>query len=100
MINFEEQVKLAKSLNIWSSNINQLKIVDLNTFGLNAIYVYEPTRGGKQIIIGEDGKMLGFTSALTLEKVVNDIKTNNLWEKAKKLIKTKYPTQLVGYFFV
>ena len=85
MINFEEQVKLAKGLNIWSNDVNKLKIVDLNNLGLNAIYVYEPTRGGKQIIIGEDGKMLGFTSALTLDKVVSDIKTNNLWEKAKKI---------------
>lgn len=85
MLNFEEQVKLAKNLNIWSCDVEQLKIVDLTNKGLNAIYVYEPTRGGKQIIVGEDGKMLGFASALTLDKVVNDIKTNNLWEKAKKI---------------
>ena len=85
MLNFEEQVKLAKSLNIWNCDINQLKIIDLTDKGLNAIYVYEQTKGGKQIVVGEDGKVLGFSSALSLDKVIYEIKHNNLWDKAKNL---------------
>lgn len=82
MLNFEQEVKLGKQLGGWSVDLSELKTVDLTKQGISAAYIYESTKGGRQIIVGNDGKVLFFSSALSLEKVLYDIKYNNLWEKA------------------
>lgn len=85
MLNFEQQVELAKELGGWHIEHSKLKVVDLLSKGVPAVYVYEEVRGGKQVIVGNDGKVLAFSSAINLDKVVDDIKNNNLWDKAVDL---------------
>ena len=85
MLNFEQKVELGKRLKIWSVNPSELKAIDLMKEGLPAAYIYEPIRGGRQIIVGNDYKVLSFASSLTLEKAIQDIKHNKLWEKAVEI---------------
>ena len=82
MLNFEQEVKLGIELGGWSVNLSDLKTVDLTKEGISATYIYENSKGGRQIIVGSDGKVLIFSSALSLDKVLYDMKYNNLWEKA------------------
>ncbi len=85
MLNFEQEVELGKRLNIWSVDSSKLKTVDLMKEGLPSAYIYEPIKGGKQIIVGNDYKVLSFASSLSLDKVLQDIKHNNLWKKAVEI---------------
>ena len=85
MLNFEQEVELGKKLKIWSVDPSELKAIDLIKEGIPAAYIYEPCRGGRQIIVGNDYKVLSFASSLSLEKVVQDIKYNKLWEKAVEI---------------
>ena len=82
MLNFEQEVELAKKLQIWSVEPSELKTIDLMNEGLPAAFVFEPCRGGRQVIVGNDWKVLTFPSSLSLDIVLNDIKHNNLWKKA------------------
>ncbi len=82
MLTFEQEVELGTTLNIWSLAPSMLKTVDLTPKGFAAAYIYEPTKGGKQIIVGPDGKYLAFSSSISLSKVLEDIKYNNLWTRA------------------
>ena len=82
MLTFEQEVDLAQKLDIWSIPTSELKFVDLRKEGLPSTYVYEPIKGGKQIIVGNDWKVLSFPSSLSLEKVLDDIKHHGLWDRA------------------
>lgn len=82
MLNFEQEVELGKRLKIWSVDTSELKTIDLLKEGLAAAYLCEPIRGGRQVIVGNDWKVLSFASSLSLDKVLQDIKHNKLWEKA------------------
>ena len=84
MLNFEQEVELGKRLKIWSVEPSELKTVDLMEEGIPGAYIYEPIRGrgGRQVIVGNDWKVLLFASSLSLSKVLQDIKYNKLWEKA------------------
>lgn len=82
MLNYEQQVELAKRLKCWEVDANELSFVDLSKNGLPYTYAFESLRGGRQVIIGNDGKLLFFSSSLSLDKVLNEIKNNNVWEKA------------------
>lgn len=82
MLSFEQMVDKGTSLSIWTLPKLQLKIVDLAPKGLDYVYIYENIKGGKQIIVGADGKVLAFSSSISLDRVIADIKNNNLWQKA------------------
>ena len=82
MLTFEQQIELGKAIIDWRVNKSELKIIDLTTQGFAGIYIYEKQRGGKQLIVGADGKYLTFSSSLNLSKVLDNIKNNNLWDKA------------------
>ena len=82
MLNFEQEVELGKRLKIWSIKPSELKTIDLMNEGIPGAYIYEPIRGGRQVIVGNDWKVLSFASSLSLDKVLQDIKYNKLWEKA------------------
>lgn len=82
MLKFEQEVELGKRLKIWSVEPSELKTIDLINEGFSGAYIYEPIRGGRQVIVGSDWKVLAFNSSLSLDKVLQDIKHNKLWEKA------------------
>ena len=82
MLKFEQEVELGKRLKIWSVEPSELKTIDLMNEGFSGAYIYEPIRGGRQVIVGNDWKVLAFNSSLSLDKVLQDIKHNKLWEKA------------------
>ena len=82
MLNYEQQVELGKRLKCWNVEPNELNAVDLSKNGLPYAYMFESLKGGRQVIIGNDGKLLFFSSNLSLEQVLNEIKNNNVWEKA------------------
>ncbi len=88
-LSFAEQVEISKRLGFWHINPQELKAVDLTDRGLNSAYVYEPIKGGAQVIVGADGKYLTFVSAISLEQVINQIKNNNLWLKATETTKNQ-----------
>ena len=84
----DEQIKIAESLDCWSMEVSKLMKIIIEVEGFSGLYIYEPIKGGKQLIVGSDGKVLMFASSLKHSDVINDIKHNNLWEKAV------YPNQL------
>ena len=88
MLNFEQEVELGKRLAVWDVDVSELKAIDLTEMGFSGAFVFEQSRGGKAIIIGIDGKFLGVASSLNIDDVINDIKNNNLWEKAMQPTKS------------
>lgn len=94
MLNFEEQVKLGVSLLDWNVNEKELKIVDLLSRGIPAVYIYEPTRGGKSIIVGNDGKALVGTSSKSLDQLIEDVKMGK-YTKFDKLSTNKQNLEAV-----
>ena len=81
MLNYNQQIELGKKLKCWDVEPNELNSMDLSKNGLPYDYMFEKLRGGRQVIIGNDGKILFFSSSLSLEQVLNDIKTTDLWNK-------------------
>ena len=80
MLNFEQEVELGKNLGIWSTD--KLNIINLRDRGFAGTYIFETTKGGRQVIVGCDGKVLSFASAVNLDRVLDDIKNNNVWARA------------------
>lgn len=98
MLSFEEQVKLAVTkLNV---NESDVKIVNLADVGVNGIYVYQSTRGGKSIIVDENGEMLGGTSSKSKDVLVEEYKsglrTINKRVRARAII--IYNNQIVSMY--
>ena len=83
MLNFEQEVELGKRLNCWSVDISELKAIDLTEKGFSGAFIFEQSRGGKAIIVGSDGRVLGVPSCFNIDNVLNDIKNNNLWDKSQ-----------------
>ena len=80
MLNYEQEMELGRKLTIWTTN--ELNFVNLRDKGFDGTYIYEQTKGGRQVIVGSDGKVLSFVSAVSLDRVLDDIKNNNVWVRA------------------
>ncbi len=57
--------KIAK---LWKTNIETLK--SKNVENLNAIFIYENKRSGKQLIVGQDDSYLQVNSSVSFEKLL------------------------------
>ena len=84
MLNFEEQVKLGISLMQWNIDIKDLKTIDLYSKGIPATYIYEPTKGGKSIIVSNTGDVLVGNSTQSFEQLLNEFNNGKKTEFNKE----------------
>ena len=68
LINREVIIMIDKIAKLWKTNIETLK--SKNVENLNAIFIYENKRGGKQLIVGQDGSYLQVNSSVSFEKLL------------------------------
>ncbi|MCI8654281.1 MAG: hypothetical protein HFJ48_00150 [Clostridia bacterium] len=65
--NMEIVDKIAKYLNVEAKILHQKELKEDK-----AIYIYEEAKGGRQVIVSEDGTFLGATSAVSFEKMIEE----------------------------
>ena len=75
-INFPDPMKYAK-INMGISKLLDIEISDLNTSSKrieesNATYYYNPIRGGKSVIVADDGTYLATGSAMNFEELLKE----------------------------
>ncbi len=67
-----ELKELAKLLNL---SINELEQNSKKLEDCDAVYYWNPTKGGVSVIVAANGEYLGATSSVSFEKLLEEFKT-------------------------
>ena len=73
-MNYDEKVAFGISLVNWSIDSKELKIIDLNNREIDAVYIYEPIKGGKAILVTKEGKAFINSSNKSLDQLIEELK--------------------------
>ena len=85
MLTFQQQIQLAKSLEWWTLPVNKLITIYVEVVNFTDAYIYEPIKGGKQLIVGSDG-----IDTYTVE--MRNVKENGAWvQKPHYVVQDKLP---------